>query len=144
MREDGINKIEVHVAGFCFKEDKVLMGKRAPTRSLFPRLWECCGGQVNLGEDFIEAIKRQFEEEYKVKVKVIKPAGVYRIDIPNSEQKVIPGIYFACKFEEFIEGDEPKISAEHTEWAWQSIAELDKLETIPGLIDAIKKAYPLL
>ena len=47
-RENGIHEIEVHVAALCFSEKngktKLLIGKRAKNRQIFPDYWEC-GGQ---------------------------------------------------------------------------------------------------
>ena len=52
MREEEIHRIEVHVAGICFKDDKVLVAKRSPDMALLPSLWECGGGSVARGENF--------------------------------------------------------------------------------------------
>jgi 8-oxo-dGTP pyrophosphatase MutT (NUDIX family) len=61
IREDGIHKIEVHVAGVCVREEgkgwKMLAAKRKSTRSLFPNKWECGGGAVHSGEGFEAALK---------------------------------------------------------------------------------------
>src|SRR5438552_2179474 len=55
-REDGIARIEVHVAGVCVRQIAgkwhVLAAKRSPIRSLFPNHWECGGGMVHAGESF--------------------------------------------------------------------------------------------
>ncbi len=41
------------------------------------RGWEPPGGQVELGEDLVEALKREVLEESSVEVEVLRLAGVY-------------------------------------------------------------------
>lgn len=144
MREESLQKIEVHVAGICFDGDKVLVLKRSDSRKIYPNLWECGGGQVNLGENFEEAIKRQLEEEAGIIVDVIKVSGTYEIATTDLEQKKIPGIKFACKFIEYKNGDEPQISEEHTEWRWIAMAKLDDIEFIPRIREDIEAAYNIM
>ena len=144
MREEGVNKLEVHVTGICMHEGKVLTGKRAPTRRLYPNLWDCSGGQVRLGENFEEAVKRQFIEEFGAIVTPIIPSGTYQIRTPELPQKKIPDIKFVCKLESFINGKEPQLSEEHTERRWQELDKLDEIEFIPGIIEDIKTADRLL
>ncbi len=141
MREEKIHKIEVHVAGICFMDDKVLIAKRAATRELYPGLWACGGGQVETGENFEEAVKRQLKEELGVIIEPIASFGTYEILTPDSEQKKIPGLRFACKVIGFVNGKEPQISKEHTEWKFLAIDKLAELEFIPGLKGEIKAAY---
>lgn len=141
MREEKIHKIEVHVAGICFYGNKVLMVKRTPSRKLYPNLWECGGGQVEMGENFTEAVKRQLKQELGVFIEPIKVLVTYEILTPGLEQKKIPGIIFVCKLVGFVNGKGPKISKEHSEWRWQPIDKLDELELIPGLKENIKFAY---
>lgn len=96
MREYKTHKIEVHVAGICIHENKVLIAKRSPERKLYPELWEYSGGQVEAGENFEEAVIRQMKEEFGIIVKPVKVIGTYEISNPASEQKKIPGIRFIC------------------------------------------------
>ncbi len=143
MREEKIHKIEVHVAGICIKEDKVLIVKRSSSRRLYPNFWECGGGQVEVGENFEEAVKRQLKEELGVIVEPIKILKVYEISIPDSEQKKIPGIKFFCEIIGFINERKPQITKEHSEWRWQPINQLEEIDFIPGIREDIKLAYSL-
>ncbi|MBX4211944.1 NUDIX domain-containing protein [Candidatus Pacearchaeota archaeon] len=139
MREDKINKIEVLVEAICFNEDRVFLLKRAPTRKLFPNIWECGGGAVEVGESFEEAAMRQLKEEAGIIIEPITAVKTFEISTPHSEQKVIPGIFFACKFVKYASGKSPRISNEHTEWRWEPISSVDQLESLPSTIkEAIK------
>ena len=141
MREEKIHKIEVHAAGICFDGDKVLVAKRSSQRKLFPDLWECGGGQIEAGENFEQAVLRQLKQELGIIAEPVKLFNTYEILTPNSEQKKIPGIKFICRIKGFKNNKEPQISEEHSEWKWQPIDGLDKLEFIPGLKEDIKIAY---
>ena len=138
MREVISHKIEVHVAGICIHDNKVLIAKRSPNRKLYPSLWECGGGQVEAGESFEEAVIRQIREEFSAIVKPIKVLGTYEISKADLEQKKIPGIKFVCRIEGFVNGTEPIISDEHTEWRWQPVEKLNEVEYIPGVVEDIR------
>lgn len=141
MRENKQHKIEVHVAGICFNDkDEVLLLKRTQNRKLYPGLWECGGGQVEIGENFEKAITRQMREEAGVMIKSIKLIGVYEINIPKDPQKKIPGIKFACKLKGYV-NNKPQISPEHDDWRWQPINQLKEFKFIPGIKKDIKIAY---
>lgn len=148
-REKEPYKIEVHVAGIIFQETakdlEVLIVKRNNQRELYPGKWECGGGQVHLGENFEEAVKRQMKEELGANVKKSMIFGTYEILIPKSEQKKIPGVRFVCfldKKEPFFKKDGPRIDeAEHEGWRWQSINDLNRIDFISGIREEIRQAW---
>lgn len=140
MREEKIHKIEVHVAGFCFSGNKILVLKRSPSRKIYPNIWECGGGQVETGENFEDALAREMRDEAGVIVKPVMALKTYEI-LVNSEQKKIPGLRIVCKFLRYANGKEPQISKEHTEWKWLPINRLDEIAFIPGLKEDIRTAY---
>ena len=142
MREEGIHKIEVHVSGICFNVNKVLLLKRTYSRRLYPEHWECGGGQIHENENFEEAVVRQLREEAGIIIKPLRIVGMYEIQL--SVKQKIPGIIFACKFEGYVKGKQPKISNEHSEWRWQELDKLYEVDLIPGLKQDIKKAYKLI
>jgi len=141
MREDGINKLEVHVAGVCLrkKDDQwqVLVAKRSPNRQLYPNMWECGGGQLNPGENFIDGLKRQMKEELGVIINNPREFKVYEI---NLSQKKIPGVRFICDIEKYVNGKEPQVDGkELIEWKWLNISEIDKFDIIPSLKEDLKQ-----
>jgi len=145
-REEKRHKIEVHVAGICFRETEdeiqVLIAKRNENRQLLPGKWECGGGQVYAGENFEEAIKRQMQEELGVIVKKIIVFGFYQINIPKDEQKIIPGVKAVCFFDEYVNGAGPQIEEkEFSEWHWQSINELEGIDFISGIREDIRTGW---
>lgn len=142
MREEKINKIEVHVAPICFNNDLVLCLKRSPERKIFPNLWECGGGAVWPGENFEEAAERELRDEAGIAIKPLKIFTTYEIFTPDLDQRKIPGIRMVCHFLKYLNG-ERYLSKEHTEYRWQKTSELDKIEFVPGLKDAILEGYEI-
>ena len=149
MREEGIHKVEVHVAGICLRdmggEKEVLVARRGLERKLYPGLWECGGGQMKPGENFEEAVKRQLREELGVLVSLVGVVGVYEIEAPETSQEKIPGITFACKFEGFVNGERPEVDwREIIEWEWLPLSRLKEKEFIFGIPENISKAVKFL
>ncbi|MBU0894826.1 MAG: NUDIX domain-containing protein [Nanoarchaeota archaeon] len=143
IREDKQEKIEVHVAGFCFrlkgKRVQLLVGKRRKDRDLFPSKWECGGGQVKKNENFEEAMRRQYYEEFGIRVNVLSPIFSYEILRPNGPK--IPGIKFLCK--SIDNGNEDIIlnKREFSEYKWVSERQCLKLNLITGVISQTKAAF---
>ncbi|MDP7282437.1 MAG: NUDIX domain-containing protein [Candidatus Undinarchaeales archaeon] len=134
MREEQIHKIETHIAGICINADgKILIAKRNAERKIYPNMWECGGGQVHAGECFEDAVKRQLKEELGVIIEPEKVLGIYKIQVPDEEQKVIPGVKFKCKITGFENGNEPTACSEFSEWKFIGKEELDNYEFIPGI-----------
>lgn len=143
-RENGIHKIEVHVAGLCFDLDdeggpRCLIAKRTPARKLYPDLWECGGGQMKEGESFPQALMRQIYEEFCLDAEVLFPFGDYAIP---TEKGCIPGMKFVCE----VDGKQPVSldPEEHTEFAWVREDDLDKYDMIPGVKDEIVESFKIL
>jgi len=146
MRETKQHKLEAHAAGLCFRETEkdieVLIAKRTENRKLYPGKWECGGGQVYAGENFIEAVKRQIGEELGVIVDKVMVFGTYEIITPELEQKKIPGVKFICFWKNYIDGKEPNIDKnEFSEWKWQSINELGGIDFIPDVDQDIQTGW---
>ena len=134
IREDGLNLVEVHVAGACvrFHEGRwqLLAGKRTHERSLYPDKWECGGGQVQKGEDFPAAVKRQIFEEFGLEVVPQYPIEAYGIHVPGS---IIPGVRFLCIARH---GTVRLDQREFSEYRWLDLPVPD-LEWIPGLKEVL-------
>ncbi len=138
---------EVHVAGTCIKRENdkisILIAKRNSDRSLFPGLYEGCGGQLAYSELFTDGVKRHFKVEMHVDVEVLESIHrIYRITEPN--QPKIPGINFLCIYK-----DGKPESKHHSDVKWVSednFKQIPSEEFIPYLkedilrfIDTFKK-----
>lgn len=125
-REEKRETPEVHVAGSCFRKEgeefEILLAKRSPDRSIYPNLFEGCGGQLSKNEFFTDGVRRHYLKEMGIEVEVKENFHTfYRIDL--HEEPLIPGIRFLC---EYKKGD-PQ-SQKHTEIRWVLQSELEKMD----------------
>ncbi|WP_066794514.1 NUDIX domain-containing protein [Sphingomonas soli] len=135
-REDGIHRIEAHVSGVCISSeghDRVLLGKRADWRQLFPSHWECGGGQVLLNQSFDEAVRAHLHDEFGLTIGTVQPFCTYAIQL--SDGGVIPGLRFVCPI-----SPEAQVTIDNrqiVEFAWVPLEKLPDYRTIPGLAEEI-------
>lgn len=64
---DGEYAIGVQVAIINSKK-QILISQRAPEKKILPLKWECNGGAVLSGEDFVGALIREIQEELGIKL----------------------------------------------------------------------------
>jgi 8-oxo-dGTP diphosphatase len=51
------------VAGLIIQTNRILLGKRSPTRAAYPNVWDVFGGHVEAGEDHSHTLIRELQEE---------------------------------------------------------------------------------
>lgn len=139
LRELKQHLAEVHVAGVCIfyeKDDfpRVLLAKRSPDRELFPGKWECCGGQLQKGESFSEAVVRHFRDEMDI---VVQPVEMFHTlyEIVKPDNSIIPGVRFYCLH---VSGKAQ--SKNHSEIVYASrddVLRMNREDLVPGLRDTI-------
>lgn len=122
-----MNSVRVGVGILVLKDNKILLGKRNERNVLGGDSWTCPGGKLEFGENIVDAVKRETEEETGMKVNEIKLASVSN-DIAYGNHFVTLG--FIC---DNFEG-QPKIMEPNkiTEWRWFSIKELPKPLFLPS------------
>ena len=143
-REDLRENPEVHVSGICFKKENdvcfVLLGQRAKNRSLYPQLYEGCGGQLARDELFHEGVMRHYQKEYHIEVTVRKDIFLlYEINISNEPK--IPGIRFLCEFKSGKPSSPNHIPPTPRWFTEKEFKKLPKEQFIPGLKDEIAKFF---
>lgn len=119
---DNIDKL--HFASKCIiinEENKFLILKRTHYSNNGGDQWDFPGGSVNQDEDINESIKREVDEELKIKLEEPK---VFRI----TSGKGIPSgqfifVLFASKKYNLKDGI--KLSNEHSEYQWISLNEMN-------------------
>lgn len=127
--------------------EKVFLPRRAATKKFLPGVYEIPGGHIDFGEDIVEGLKREIEEEFDQQIAVGDPFAsfTYTNEIKGSHS--IEVVYFA-KFK----NDVTEITLhpeDHSEYGWFAENELDKItndvkgETDPE-IQVIKKGFSLL
>lgn len=127
--------------------EKVFLPKRAATKKFLPGIYELPGGHIDYGEDIVDGLKREINEELGMTINVgdVFASFTYMNEIKGSHSVEV--VYFA----QFIEPiDQIIINPEdHSEYGWFAENEIDRitshLKTIDNAeIQAIKKGFELL
>lgn len=87
--------------------------------------WDIVGGRIDPGSKLLENLKREVEEETKLKI-TSEPKLIYAQDIiPNEEKHVVRLTYIGD-----TEGEPVLDKSENTEYKWLSIDELKNQEDL--------------
>lgn len=141
MRELGIHKIEIHVAGVCVARTaegalRVLALRRALSKQLFPGLWEGVGGQVLAGESLDDAVFRHLRDEAGLESDSAVPFATYVIE-PGTNSGAggrIPGVRFVAT----VPLRDPTLDPQqHVEARWLAVEELVEVDWIPGVVEQV-------
>jgi len=92
------------------------------------RSWEPPGGQVELGEDLVEALEREIREESGVQAEAMRLVGVYS-NLGRPERGLAEQVNFAfsCRWV----GGEPRAGDECTEAGWFEADEAKRMVKAP-------------
>ncbi|MDR3173353.1 MAG: NUDIX domain-containing protein [Treponema sp.] len=123
------------VAGIALREGRFFIARRLPGGSLGGK-WEFPGGKAEEGEGAEAALIREFQEEFSLPIRVGEELGK-SLFLHNGVQRTLRAyrIYF--------DGDGPPVLADHEEWKWASIAEIEGLDFAPSDLNLLPalKAY---
>lgn len=104
---------QVSVIGYVYRGGKFLLLKRATE----PKIWAPPGGRLHQDEDPSRGLIREIKEETNLAVEVIAPANTW---FGKFRGKYLLSIDYLVRI---ISGD-VKLSHEHSDFAWVSVAEL--------------------
>lgn len=117
-----------HIAcAIFFRDQQILLGKRAAHKSVNPNCWDLIGGHVEFGETPELALVREAEEEVGLTPNRMTPAGTMHQPKPD--------LYGEATFHLFMvyewSGGEPRmLGNEHTEIGWFTIEEACSLQAL--------------
>jgi isopentenyldiphosphate isomerase len=97
---------ELHVVAVCANsESKILIAKRAANKDTLPDTWEFGCAQLHINQNFLTAINEGYENDFGVKVNFLQenPIGLYEVKKSRENNRVVPGIIFACRI---VEGED--------------------------------------
>jgi 8-oxo-dGTP diphosphatase len=126
------------VGGALFKDDRLLIVKRVPIEKPWPNMWEIPGGQVERNESDKEALQREFFEETKLKINVIKKYHTFEYnheDVPTIENDYIVS---AKNFNVVLNQNE------HTKFEWISRNEIKKFNMSSVMRTSVMKVFETL
>ena len=127
--------------------EKVFLPKRATAKKFLPGVFELPGGHIEFGEDMVDGLKREIEEEFESQVTVGDPFAVFTYTNEIRGSHSIEVIYFA-RFINPIEKIKMH-SEDHSEYRWIAENEIDKVidnnkRADDPEIEAIVKGFDLL
>lgn len=124
----------VAVTGVVIRDGKVLAMRRAATKDAAAGAWETVSGRVEPGENPLDAIVREIDEETGLQVRIDpRPVDVYAAHRGATPMTVI--VYRV----EWV-GGEVNRSAEHDAHAWWTPGEFEANSTLERLAEAIRRA----
>ncbi len=121
--------------------EKVFLPKRASTKKFLPSIFELPGGHIDFGEDIIEGLKREIQEECGMNISVGDPFAVFTYSNDIKKSHSIEAVYFA-KFSDPLENIKLN-SEDHSEFIWVSESEIPD-SVSPEEYKNIQKGFSLL
>lgn len=132
-----VNRQLVCVVGIVIRDGKILALRRAKDKDAAPGIWETVSGRVRLGEDPLDAVRREIEEETGLSISVEpRPVDVYTASRANVPMVVI--VYRAL----YLSG-EVSISVEHDDYSWVTHDGFVELTSLDRLVVAVERAMVL-
>jgi 8-oxo-dGTP pyrophosphatase MutT (NUDIX family) len=113
----------VGVTAVVFKDEKVLLGRRADNGA-----WQCVSGIVDPGEEPADAAVRECREEAGVEVRATRLALVHqvpRVRYANGDEVDYLDLVFRC---DWVSGDPHPADGELTDVGWYGLGELIDVE----------------
>src|SRR5271169_6530083 len=114
----------VVACAFIRKADKVLVAKRADTKSFLPGKYELPGGHLEFGETPEDCLKRELREEMHVEITVEMPFHVFTSMQNRGAEHYIEIDYFA-----HLKNSRQKLrlnKKDHSEYNWITEREVSK------------------
>ncbi len=127
----------VAVVAVITRGPQILSLRRASTSDAGAGLWETLSGRVEQGEEPLAAVRREIEEECGLKVE-IDPRPVESYAGMRAGEPMIVVLYRA----RYLGGD-VRLSAEHDDFCWLSLAEFAQRSSLTRLVEAARTALEL-
>jgi 8-oxo-dGTP diphosphatase len=127
--------------------EKVFLPKRAETKKFLPGVYELPGGHIDFGEEMVDGLVREIDEEFGMDVAIGDPFYVFTYTNPIKGSHSIEVVYFA-RFTSAL-GQLAIDPEDHSEFGWFSEDELNNAENpAKGSYDlefqAIRRGFALL
>lgn len=106
-------------------DDKILLLRRSATDIRRPLQWDLPGGAIDPGEDIKQACAREVFEEAGIVIAVSDCKTIYAMTEPVADAMSASFIFFKAQ----VSRSEVKLSSEHDEARWVTLAEALELVT---------------
>jgi 8-oxo-dGTP diphosphatase len=121
------------VAGISVRDGTYFVARRLPGGDMGGK-WEFPGGKVEAGEGPVDALHREYDEEFCVPIKVGPPIGEVGFFHHGEEYSL------AAFYVELVASDGDLKPSEHSEWRWATLDEILELD----FADSDSKLLPFL
>ncbi|MBW2966665.1 NUDIX domain-containing protein [Candidatus Woesearchaeota archaeon] len=122
-----MERLGLAVKSFIVNDKKeLLLIKRQDNEVHCPGAWEIPGGRLELGENPLDALRRETKEETNLEIEILNPLRVNHFT--RDDGQAITMISFLCR----PRSNSVMLSKEHTDYKW---IELDKV------LSSIHKAF---
>jgi|ETN02SMinimDraft_4_1059925.scaffolds.fasta_scaffold121767_2 ADP-ribose pyrophosphatase YjhB (NUDIX family) len=128
-----MDNVKILLKPIIKKGNKFLILKRSADDKNRPNCWDFPGGNLEFGENAMEALKREIKEESNLSVKNIKP-----LQVISEKDKKKNLFWVRIGYTSEYSGGEVKISEEHNDYKWVTKAEFLKLESADYLMEFAK------
>jgi len=128
------NNLTKNALAIIFNNDmEVLLLQRSSYKEQWmPEKIALVGGGVEEGEEPVEAVQREIKEETGLDINKFIEKFVLQRNEDSVEHM------FIAKYDG--DNDDVELNDEHQDYGWYSIDEIDKLDTVPNLMDYVKIA----
>ena len=106
-----------------FRDETVLLLRRAPEQRVGPGAWQCPAGKQGEGEAIEQTLARELREETGLEVLSATPLGLTTVEL---ETDGVPTIWHQHSFLVSASGGDVVLSHEHSEFRWVPVASLDE------------------
>jgi 8-oxo-dGTP diphosphatase len=121
------------------KSGQILLIQRSLKSGFDPGLWELPGGKINHGEDLVEALRREVQEEIGLVIEIGRPFKTWHF---FKDPFWVTGVTFLC---DYVSGN-VRLSPEHAAHVWIEAGDFGKYplstsveEQIRSFLEMIKE-----
>lgn len=102
--------------------NKLFLAKRADTKKFLPGMFELPGGHVDFGEELIDGLQREIQEEFEMSVSIGDPFSAYTYENHVKGSHTVQVNYFA----RFVESlDHIQLNPEdHSSYEWFTLEDV--------------------
>ena len=128
----------VAVGAFVFKDDKVLLVRRAKAPS--EDLWAIPGGKVRLGESLKKAVEREIKEETGITIRAREPVFTFDHIETDGNDRIRFHYVIVDLSADYVRG-QPRPGDDALEARWISSAQLKGLNVSKKTLEVLAKLF---
>ena len=123
---------KIVATGFLVHDGKVLVVKRSEQEKFLPGNYELPGGKIEFGEDPVEGLKREFQEEVGLTIDPQRPYRTFAYVSGDGNRHTAEILYLST----YSGNEDVHLSPAHTEYKWITEAKVGSYQ----ISDEIKKS----